>query len=100
MTGWIAVLDAICAWVNLALVLVAVVIALLDLTVAAQRWTVVGPLPAPVRTVIVTDAAERCSRVHAPELRDMEGRDLHPSRLWRRRARRELGGHAHVCGIM
>jgi hypothetical protein len=42
-----AVLDVTCAWVNPGFVLVAVVNALLDLAIAAQRWTVVLPPPAP-----------------------------------------------------
>jgi len=37
MREWMAALDATCAWVNPVLVLVAIAIALLDLTVAAQR---------------------------------------------------------------
>ena len=76
MKGWMAELDAACAWVNPGLVLVAVATALLDLAAAAQRSTVVHPgTPAPVRTVIVTVAAEGCSPVLPPELRDMAGHD-------------------------
>ena len=78
MKGWMAALDAVCAWVNPGLVLIAVVIALLDLAAAAQRWTVAHPeAPVSVRTVIVTVAAEagECSAALAPELRDMAGRD-------------------------
>lgn len=41
MREWMTALDAICAWVNPGLVLVATALALLNLTVAAQRWTVV-----------------------------------------------------------
>ncbi len=76
MRGWMAALDATCAWVNPGLVLVAIAVALLDLTVAAQRWTVVHSVPPiPVRTIVVTVAAERCSPVPPPELRDMAGHD-------------------------
>lgn len=79
---WVAVLDSTCAWVNPGLVLVAIAVALLDLTVAAQRWAVVSSTsPVPVRTVIVTTVVERAPPVivpcHdvAPELRDMAGHD-------------------------
>lgn len=71
-----AALDATCAWANPRLVLVAIAVALLDLTVATQRWTVEHPTPpAPARTVIVTVMVEGCSPVLAPELRDMVGHD-------------------------
>ena len=52
-------------------------LALLDLTVVAQRWaTTLQPSPpAPVGTIDVTVAAEGCSPALAPELRDMIGRD-------------------------
>ncbi len=76
MKGWMAALGVTCAWVNPGLVLVAIVLALLDLTVVAQRWAALQPLsPAPVGTVAVTVAAEGCSPALAPELRDMVGRD-------------------------
>ncbi len=76
MKEWMAELDAACAWVNPGLVLVAVAAALLDLAVAAQRWTIVHPeAPAPVRAVVATVAAEGCSPVLPPEPRDMAGRD-------------------------
>lgn len=76
MRGWLAVLDAACAWVNPGLVLVAIAIALLDLTVAAQRWAIMHPAPpGTVRTVVVIPVAERGSPVLAPELRDMIGHD-------------------------
>ena len=80
MRRWMAVLDTACAWVNPGLVLVAVAVARLDLTVAAQRWAVVpSAAPTLARTVVVTPRAERCSPVVtpvvAPELRDMAGHD-------------------------
>jgi hypothetical protein len=78
MKGWMAALDAACAWVNPGLVLVAVFIALLDLAAAAQGWAVTHPeAPVSVKTVIVTVAAEtgRCSPALPPELRDMAGHD-------------------------
>jgi hypothetical protein len=75
MKGRIAALDAACARINPVLALVAVMIALLDVTVAAHRWAVVHPgAPAPAATVVAI-AAERCSPVLPSELRDMVGRD-------------------------
>ena len=78
MKGWMAALDAACAWVNPSLVLIAVFIALLDLAAAAQRWTVAHPAaPVSARTVSATVApeAEGCSPALPPELRDMAGHD-------------------------
>jgi hypothetical protein len=76
MKGWMAALDAACAWVNPGLVVLAVVLALLDVTAAAQHWTVAHPqAPVAVRTVIVAAKAEQCSPALPPELRDMIGRD-------------------------
>jgi hypothetical protein len=73
---WMAALDAACARVNPILVVVAVVIALLDFGVAAERWTVAQPeAPVSIRTVIVTVPAEGSSPALAPELRDMAGHD-------------------------
>ena len=75
MKGWMSALDAACAWINPGLVVVAVVIALLDFTAAAQGWTVAHPeAPVSVRTV-VTAKAEACSPALPLELRDMAGRD-------------------------
>lgn len=71
-----AALDAACAWVNPGLVLVAFTLALLNLTVAAQRWAAAHQLPpAPVRNVAITVAAEKCPPILAPELREMMERD-------------------------
>jgi hypothetical protein len=76
MRRWMAVLDVTCARVNPGLLLVAVAIALLDLTFAVQRWRVAHPAPpALVRTVVATDAPGRDPPVLPPELRDMVGRD-------------------------
>jgi hypothetical protein len=76
MKGWMAALDAVCAWVNPGLVVVAVLLALLDVAAATQRWTGAHPqAPAAVRTVIVAAEAEQCSPALPPELRDMVGRD-------------------------
>lgn len=76
MKGWMAALGATCAWASPGLMLVAIVLALLDLTVAAQRWAAPQPSPpAPVGTVAVGVPAEGCSPTLAPELRDMIGRD-------------------------
>jgi len=69
-------LDAACAWVNPGLVLVVFTLALLNLTVAAQRWAAAHQLPsAPVRNVVATVSAEECPPVPAPEAREMMGRD-------------------------
>lgn len=73
---WMAALDATCAWVNPGFVLVAIAIALLDLTIAAQRWAVVSPAsPVPVSVVVAPGVAENYSPALTPELRDMAGRD-------------------------
>ena len=73
MKGRIAALDAACARVNPVLALIAVIIALLDVAVAAHRWAAVHPAaPAPAATAV---AVERCSPVLPPELRDMARRD-------------------------
>jgi len=71
-----AALGLTCTWASPGLVLVAIVLALFDLTVVAQRWAALQPLPpALVGAVAVTVAAEGCSPALAPELRDMIGRD-------------------------
>ncbi len=71
-----AALGVTCAWTSPGLVLVAIVLALLDLTVVAQRWATLQPSPpVPVGTVAVTVAAEGCSPTLTPELRDMVGCD-------------------------
>ena len=76
MKEWMAALGLTCAWASPGLVLVAIVLALLDLTVAAQRWAAQQPSPpATVGTVAVTVAAAGCSPTLAPEPRDMIGRD-------------------------
>ena len=73
MKGRIAALDAACARVNPVLALIAVIIALLDVAVAAHQWAAVYPAaPAPATTAV---AVERCSPVLPPDLRDMAGRD-------------------------
>ena len=76
MKGWMAALGVTCARASPGLLLVAIVVALLDFTVRAQRWATLQPLPlAAAGTVAVTVAAESCSPALAPELRDMIGRD-------------------------
>lgn len=78
MKGWMAALDAACAGINPRLVVIAVVIALLDLAAGAQRWTVAHPqAPVSASTAIVAGAAEAggCSPALAPDLRDMAGHD-------------------------
>lgn len=74
MKGWMAALGITCTWASWRLVLIVIVLALLDITIAAQRWATLQPLsPAPAGTVAVTVAAEGCSPALAPELRDMNG---------------------------
>jgi len=76
MREWTAALDAMCARINPVLVLVAIIIALLNLAFAAQRWTVVHPASSlPVKPAVATLSAERCSPILAPELRDLMGYD-------------------------
>ena len=76
MKGWMAALGLTCAWASPGLMLVVIVLALLDLTVLAQRWATSQPLPpTPAGTATVTVAAGGCSPALAPELRDMIGRD-------------------------
>ncbi len=69
-------LDAGCAWINPSLVLAALVVALLDLILAAKQWAVVHPAP-PTLVRIVADnfTAGRCPPNLVPDLRDMAGRD-------------------------
>ncbi len=65
-------LDALCARINPLLMLAAIVIALLNLAVAAQRWPITHPAASlPARAVAPTVPADRCFPVLAPELRDM-----------------------------
>lgn len=76
MKRWMAALDAACARINRVLVVVALVLALLDVAAAAQRWTALHPAAqASARTVAVAVRAEPCAQALPPELRDMVGRD-------------------------
>lgn len=76
MKGLMAALGVTRAWASPGLVLVAIALALLDLTVVAQRWATLQPSPSvPVRPAAVTVAAENCSPTLAPELSDMIGHD-------------------------
>jgi len=71
MMKWATALDAMCARINPVL-LAAIIIALLNLAVAAQRWTVVHPASSlPVKPAVASLSAERCSPVLTPELRDL-----------------------------
>ena len=75
MKGRMAALDAACARVNPVLALIAVIVALLDVAVAAHRWAAMHPAaPAPAAAAVAV-AVERCSPVLPTELRDMAGRD-------------------------
>ncbi len=70
------VLDALCARINPLLMLVAIGVALLNLAVAAQRWTVTQPAASlSVGSVAPAMPAEGCFPILAPELRDMLGHD-------------------------
>jgi hypothetical protein len=76
MKRWMAQLDAACGWVNPGLVIVAMILAILDVAAAGQRWTLAHPQASvPAKTVIVAAKSERCAPVLPPELRDMVGRD-------------------------
>jgi len=76
MREWTAALDAVCARINPVLMLAAIIIALLNLAVAAQRWTIMHPAPSlPIKPAVATLPAERCSPILAPELRDLMGYD-------------------------
>lgn len=71
-----AALGATCTWASPGLVLVAIILALLNLTILAQPWAPLQPSPPiPVGTAVVAVAAEGCSPTLAPELRDMIKRD-------------------------
>jgi len=75
MREWAAALDGMCARINPVLVLAAIIIALLNLAAATQRWTIVHPgSTLPVKPA-VTLSAERCPPILAPELRDLMGYD-------------------------
>jgi hypothetical protein len=76
MKQLMAQLDAACAWVNPGLVIVAVILVILDVAAAGQRWTLAHP-PTSVtaRTVVVTAKSEQCAPALPPELREMAGRD-------------------------
>jgi hypothetical protein len=69
----IAALDAACARVNPVLALTAVIIALLDVAVAAHRWSAAHPVAPGLVAKAVT--AKQYSPILPPELRDMAGRD-------------------------
>jgi len=76
MKGWMATLGITCVWASPGLVLVGIVLALFDLTVAAQRWAAQQPSsPDTVGIATATVQAAGCSLALATELRDMIGRD-------------------------
>ena len=77
-------LDAVCAWLNSGLALIAFFLAVLDVAVVGQRWTVAHPqAPVAAKTVVVAAesesrrdiTSERRAPALPPELRDMAGRD-------------------------
>lgn len=76
MRRWTTALDAGCARLNPALVVIAFCICLLDLTLAARRWTA----PTRVTPVRITDTmpgelGEGCRPSIPPEVRDMLAHD-------------------------
>ena len=77
MHRWIARLDAACAWLNPALVIAALVLAMLDIAVAGQRWTLAhSPVSAPAQNALILAAKrDQCAPAVPPELRDLAGRD-------------------------
>jgi hypothetical protein len=74
MKRWMAQLDTACAWVNPALVIVAMILVMLDVAAAGQRWTLAHP-PVAATAVVVATRNEQCAAAIPPELRDMVGRD-------------------------
>ena len=79
-----AQLDAACTWVNPGLVIAALILAVLDVAAAGQRWAVAHPRAAiSAKTVIVAAKkdfkkdirSEPCAPALPVELRDMAGRD-------------------------
>ena len=78
MKRWMAQLDTACAWVNPGLVIAALVLALLDVAEAGQRWSLAHPQTS-AKSVVVTARrdikSEQCAPAVPPELRDMAGRD-------------------------
>jgi hypothetical protein len=71
-----SVLDAIFAGANPGLIATAMIVALLDVAVAAQHLSVSrAETPVAVRTVVVSAETEQLAPVIPPELRDMIGHD-------------------------
>lgn len=77
-------LDAVCAWLNTGLALVAFFLVVLDVAAIEQRLTVADPHPSIAgKTVVVAAESEikrnitneQCAPTLPPELRDMVGRD-------------------------
>ena len=84
MKRWMAQLDAVCAWLNTGLALVAFFLAVLDVAAVGQRWTVAHPQASvAAKTVVVVAESEskrditkeQCAPAIPPGLRDMVGRD-------------------------
>ena len=74
MKRWMARLDTACAWVNPGLVIAAMILAMLDVAAAGQRWTLAHP-PVAAKAVVVATKNEQCAPAIPAELRDMAGRD-------------------------
>ena len=76
MTRLTSALDAIFAGASPGLIAAAVILALLDVEVAAQHLSVSRPeTPVAARTVVVSAETEQRAPVIPPELRDMLGHD-------------------------
>jgi hypothetical protein len=76
MKRLISALDAIFAGVHPGLITAAVILALIDVVVAAQHLSDSRPeTPVAVRTVVATAETEQRAPVIPPELRDMLGHD-------------------------
>ena len=74
MKRWMTRLDAACGWCNQGLVIIAAILALLDVAAAGQRWTLRHPQTS-AKTIVADARSEQCVPAPSPELRDMAGRD-------------------------
>ena len=74
MKRWMALLDAVTSQVNPGLVIAAMILAILDVAAAGQRWTLTHP-QAPAKIVMVAANSEQCTPALPPDLREMAGRD-------------------------
>jgi hypothetical protein len=75
MKQWMVQLDAACAWVNPGLVIVAVILAILDVAAVGQQWAVTHPQAMVTTKTVAVAKSERCAAALPAELREMAGRD-------------------------